>query len=237
MPEGMPNATVQIEFVDFDDPFLNHTIPFEIQLISPASFISRPTLTYNGTVELTYYGVLNRTLTKNLTVTFNATDSGGVSGTSELTIIVGDRQDQSPISDGYKTVEILYVKGFENSLKNLDLGSVFVENSDDWFLAANTYRIINSSIFSISQGFLRTSANLSTGFYTVRVEVTKPTQRPSTAVSTISVQVIEMESESARQAATLRIEGTFSNQGEYTAENLFLQENSRKPSSIQRWET
>ena len=210
MPEGATNPTVRIEFIDFDDASLGHTTPFEVRVLASQLFISRPTSTDNGTVELMYIGVLNRTLTKNLTVTFNATDNGGVSRTSETSIIVGDRPDQSPISDGYKTIDIIYVKGYANSLKNVDLGSVFVENSDDWFLADNDYAIIGSSIFRISEGLLRTPAELFPGFYTVNVDVTKRIQPPSKARSTISLQVTTVDSEFIRQAATLRIQGTSS---------------------------
>ena len=209
MPEGVTNPTVRIEFVDYDDASLGHTTPFEVHVLTSQLFISRPTSTDNGTVELVYTGVLNRTLVTNLTVTFNATDNGGVSRISEMSIIVGDRPDQSSISDGHKTIDIIYVKGYANSLKNVDLGSVFVENSDDWFLADNNYAIIGSSIFRIFEGFLRTPAELSPGFYTVNVDVTKRIQPPSTARSTISLQVTTVDSEFARQAATLRIQGTF----------------------------
>lgn len=210
MSEGVTNPTVRIEFVDFDDASLGHTTPFEIHVLNSQLFTSRPTSTDNGTVELMYTGVLNRTLTKNLTVSFNATDKGGVSQISEMSIIVDDRPDQSPIADGHKTIDIIYVKGYANSLKNVVLGSVFVENSDDWFLADNNYAIIGSSIFRILEGLVRTPAELFPGSYTVNVDVTKWIQPPSKARSTISLQVTTVDSEFARQAATLRIQGTSS---------------------------
>ena len=158
---------------------------------------------------LTYNGILNRTFNKNITVTFNASDNKGLSALTSIPIIVGDVLSLSPISDGYKTISVIYVNGYINSLINVPLGSVYVNDIDDWFRASRTYSIrdvSNGQKFSAAQGLLSTSNALYPGSYTVHVDVTKPNV-PSSALATIDLGVTSVDSEYVRQAATIRIQG------------------------------
>jgi hypothetical protein len=98
-----------------------------------------------------------------------------------------------------------------NSLINVQLGSVYVNDVDDWDRASRTYAIqsvSNGQAFSASQGYLSTSAALYPGSYEVQVDVTKPNV-PSSAVGTIDLSVQSVDSEYVRQAATIRIQGNF----------------------------
>ena len=208
----MTNPSTTVVFTDYDDPAQNNTLPFQVQIVSPNTFsLSGPTLNFNGTYTLTYNGILNRTLTKNLTVTFNASDNKGFSAVTTIPIIVGDVLNASPISDGFKTITVLYVNGYGNSLRNVPLGSVYVQDSDDWFRASRTYTVrdaTNGQTFSATNGFLSTPNPLNPGSYTVRVDVTKPGVS-SSAVSTTDIGVVSVDSESVRQAATIRIQGEY----------------------------
>jgi hypothetical protein len=181
-----------------------------VQIVSPSTFtLVGPTLNYNGSYGLIYNGILNRTVTKNLTVTFNASDNKGFSAITTIPIIVSDVLSLSPISDGYKTISVIYVNGYINSLDNVPLGSVYVNNPDDWFRALNTYTIrdvSNGQTFSAAQGLLSTSVPLYPGSYTVHVDVTKPNV-PSSALATIDIGVTSVDSEYVRRAATIRIQG------------------------------
>jgi len=117
----------------------------------------------------------------------------------------------SPISNGYKTITVIYVNGYINSLLNVPLGSIYVNDLNDWFRTSRTYSITsvsNGQIFSASQGLLSTSSPLYPGTYTIQVTVTKPIAS-STAVSTISLGVTSVDSEYVRQAATIRIQGEY----------------------------
>ncbi len=91
------------------------------------------------------------------------------------------------------------------------MGSVYVNDIDDWFIASRTYSIIsvsNGQTFSAPQGLLSTSAALYPGSYTVQVQVTKPSAS-STAIGTIVIGVTSVDSEYVRQAATIRIQGEY----------------------------
>ena len=206
----MTNPSTTVVFSDYDDPAQNNTLPFRIQIVSPSTFtLSGPTLNFNDTYTLTYNGVLNRTITKNLTVTFNASDNRGLSAISTIPIIVGDTLSATPISDGFKTITVLYVNGYGNSIRNVPLGSVYVQDPDDWYRASRTYAVrdvSNGQAFSAAGGFLSTPDPLNPGSYTVRVDVTKPIAS-STALSTTDIGVASVDSEFVRQAATIRIKG------------------------------
>ncbi|CAF1538150.1 unnamed protein product, partial [Rotaria sordida] len=210
--ESEINPSTTVIFTDYDDPAQNNTIPFRVEILSPSGFtLSGPTLNYDGRYQLTYNGILNRTITKNLTVTFNASDNKGYSAITTIPIIVGDILNTYPISDGFKTINILYVNGYMNSLRNVPLGSVYVNDLDDWFRTSRTYSIrdvSNGQLFSASQGFLSTPEALYPGSYTIHVDVTKPIAS-STALSTIDLSVTGVDSEFVREAATIRIQGEY----------------------------
>ncbi|CAF4121726.1 unnamed protein product, partial [Rotaria sp. Silwood2] len=182
------------------------------EIISPSGFtLSGPTLNYDGIYQLTYNGILNRTITKNLSVTFNASDNKGYSAITTIPIIVGDILNAYPISNGFKTINTLYVNGYMNSLRNVPLGSIYVNDLDDWFPNSRTYSIrdvSNGQSFNTSQGLLSTSEVLYPGSYTIHVDVAKPIAS-STALSTIDLSVTSVDSEYVRQAATIRIQGEY----------------------------
>ena len=189
---------------------MNNTVPFVVQVVSPSTFsLVGPTLNYNGIYQLVYNGVLNRTLATNLTVTFYASDNKGFSAITTIPIIVGDVLTSSPISDGFKTISVLYVNGYMNSLKNVPLGSIYVQDTDDWFQASRVYSVrdaSNGQTFNTIEGQLSTSDVLYPGSYTIRVDVTKPIAA-SSALSTIDFAVTSIDSEYVRNAATIRIQG------------------------------
>jgi hypothetical protein len=212
LTEGVTNPSTIVIFTDYDDPTQNNTVPFQVQIVSPSNFtLSGPTLSYNGIYTLTYNGVLNRTLTKNLTVTFNASDNKGFSALTTIPITVADVISTSPISAGLKTMTVIYVNGYMNSLRNVPLGSIFVNDVDDWDRASRTYSVqsvSNGQSFSATGGFLSTPAALYPGTYTINVLVTKPIAS-STATSTTNLGVTSVDSEYVRQAATIRIQGEY----------------------------
>ena len=212
MTEGVVNPKVSIVFTDFDDYILNNTVPFTVQRISPPEFLLTPTVSYNDTFTLQYNGVLSRTVAKNLTVTITATDAKQFSVNTSIPIIVGDLPSNTPMADASKTVSVVYVNNYQSSTRSVGLGSVYVSNPDDWFLAANEYSVISVSsgqTFTVSQGFLNTPAALYPGSYTVRVRVKKYpiSDQSSTAISTITIGVTSIDSEFVRQASTIRIQG------------------------------
>jgi hypothetical protein len=144
-------------------------------------------------------------------VTFNTSDSQNVFKITTISIIVSDKSNTYPIYDGYKTINVIYVNGYQNSLRDVDLGSIYVKDLNDWYRAKRTYLLRkekDGDKFDISQEFLRTSSTLDPGSYTVRVDVTKSgAELPNTALSTIDVQVESVDSEYVRQASTIRIQG------------------------------
>ena len=209
MPGGVTNAAVLVSFTDFDDPLNGNTIPFTVAVVSPSTFSLSPASSTNPNFTLTYSGVLNRTVTKNLTVTINATDVRGRSTVTTIPIIVSDVPNNSPISNGFKTMNVIYVNGYQNSLQNVGLGSIYVVDSNDWFRANNVYSVrdvSNGQTFVVNQGLLNTPTPLYPGSYTIRVDVTKPSAA-SSALSTIDLGVTSVDSEFVRQAATIRVQG------------------------------
>ncbi|UJR08758.1 hypothetical protein I4U23_013015 [Adineta vaga] len=212
LTEGVVNPSTTVIFTDYDDPAQNNTVPFQVEILSPSTFsLSGPTLSYNSSYRLTYNGVLNRTATKNLTVTFKASDNKGFSAISTIPIIVGDVLNNYPISNGYKTISVIYANGYINSLRNVALGSIYVNDPDDWFRASRTYSVRSSSngqSFTATQGYLRTPDALYPGTSTVIVDVTKPNV-PSSAVGTVELGVQSVDTEWVRKAATIRIQGEY----------------------------
>jgi len=208
MPQGL-NSKIPISFVDYDDPTQNNTTPYRIAIVSPSNFTLNPTVSPDGLYDLMYNGTLNRTSTKTLPVKFNATDVRLFSGLTTIDIIVCDQLNTYPISNGLKTIKVIYVNGYENSLHNVNLGSIYVNDLNDWFRSDRNYLIrdvSNRQIFNVSQGLLSTSTPLYPGSYTIYVDVTKPNV-PSTALSTIILEVMSVDSEYVRQATTIRIQG------------------------------
>ncbi|CAF3600129.1 unnamed protein product [Rotaria sp. Silwood1] len=211
MNEGVQYPNISIVFRDFDDESLNNTIRFIVQILEPSTFDISPTLSNSDTFVLRYNGTLSRTEAKNITVKIMSQDAKDISTNTSIPIIVGDIPGNDPISNGLKTINVTYAEGYENSLQNVNLGSIYVVNTDDWFLASNTYSITsvsNNQIFQVNEGFLRTSSPLSNGTYTIVIQVTKNlTSSQSTASSSINMEVTEIDIESIREAATIRIQG------------------------------
>jgi hypothetical protein len=170
----------------------------------------------NRAYAFIYNGLLNRTLTKNFTVTFNASDNNRYFESTTISIIVCDGPFIYPISNGSKRIKVIYVKDYQNSLRDIDLGSIYVQDLNDWYRVNRIYSIrsvSNNQLFSISQGFLRTSSALQPGSSTVLVDVTKP-EIGSSALSTIHLDAESIDSERVRNAVTIRIQGK-SNQNVY----------------------
>ncbi|CAF3111050.1 unnamed protein product [Rotaria sp. Silwood2] len=211
LKEGI-NSTIEVMFKDYDDPEQNNTIPYRVEIVPPSNFkLISPTLSFNGCYELIYNGILNRTLTKNLTVTFNASDNKGFCRITKIPIIIRDELNIYPISNGSKTIKVIYINEYQNSLRDIDLGSIYVNDLNDWFRADRIYSVkyvSNGQIFNVSNGFLRTSEVLYPGSYTIHVKVTKPTVTLS-AFSTIDLEIETINSEYVREASTIRIQGEY----------------------------
>ncbi|CAF4221106.1 unnamed protein product, partial [Rotaria magnacalcarata] len=114
-----------------------------------------------------------------------------------------------PISNGSKTIKVIYVNSYQNSLLNIDLGSVYVNDLNDWYRADRLYsirRVSRGQIFNVSNGILSTAETLEPGSYTIDVDVTKPNIE-SSASSRIQLDVETINSEHVRQASTIRIQG------------------------------
>lgn len=156
-----------------------------------------------------YLGPLNRSLTKSFNVTLNLTDSGRLFGVRKFSIIVCDDANTYPISDGSKTIKVIYVDGYQNTLQNADLSSVYVQDLNDWFRADRTYSVrsvSNNQIFNIDKGNLNTPDILSPGTINIVVDVRKP-DIGSSAVSTIRMEIQSVDSEYVRKALAIRIRG------------------------------
>ena len=180
-----------------------------MQIIGPSNFIPiGPTLSLNESFDFVYSGILNCSLTKNLNITFNASDSKGLYSITTIPIIVRGNSSGYPIYDGDKTIKVIYINGYQNSLRNINLGSIYVNDLYDCVRDNRIYPEIlvsNGQIFNVSQGFLSTPEVLNPGSSTIRVNVTKPTI--SSAWSIINLEVESVDSEYVRQASTIRIQG------------------------------
>jgi hypothetical protein len=149
---------------------------------------------------------------KNFSVQFRTSDARNYNGTTTISIIVSDYSNIYPISDGSKIIKVIYINGYQNSLHNVDLGSIYVKDLNDWHRASRDYTIRNEhdgNKFSISEGFLRSSDTLTSRSYRILVNVIKNRQAlpPSSALSTVHVDVESVDSEYVRQASTIRIQG------------------------------
>ncbi|CAF3379935.1 unnamed protein product [Rotaria socialis] len=211
MKEGI-NSSIDMIFQDYDDPEENNTIPYRVDIVNPSNFkLIGSTMKSKVSYKLLYNGILNRTLTKNLTVTFNASDNKGVNRITSISIVISDDFNAYPISNGSKTIKVVYVNSYQHSLRNIDLGSVYVNDLNDWYRADRFYSIRHVSrgqIFNVSNGILSTAETLEPGSYTIDVDVTKPNIE-SSASSRIQLDVEAINSEHVRQASTIRIQGEY----------------------------
>ncbi|CAF1128287.1 unnamed protein product, partial [Didymodactylos carnosus] len=159
-----------------------------------------------------YNGILNRTQTKNITVSINASDVQGVSQVWSIPIIVRPTTNNYGLADGYKTISVLYVNGYNNALTNQALGSIHVNDLDDWSRATNSYQVISSTAGTFTangsglNGYLAASSTLYPGSYTVQTRVVK---NSFTATGTVDLDVQSVDSEFVRQAATIRIQSEY----------------------------
>lgn len=196
-------------FEDYDEPPQNNTNLYRVEVVGPSNFIPiSPTLNNNGIFNFSYNGILNCSLTKTLNVTFNASDNQGNYQVTTIPIIVRGNSNEYPIYDGYKTIKVIYVDGYQNSSRNINLGSIYVNDSFDCIRNSRTYSVIHSSngqTFYTLQDSLITSEILNPGFSTIRVNVTKPNRL--SALSIINLEVESVDSESVRQASVIRIQG------------------------------
>ncbi|CAM4780128.1 unnamed protein product [Rotaria magnacalcarata] len=211
MKEGI-NSSIDMIFQDYDDPEEDNTIPYRVNIVSPSNFeLTGSTIKSKVSYKLLYNGILNRTLTKNLTVTFNASDNKGFNRITSIPIVISDDFNTYPISNGSKTIKVIYVNSYQNSLLNIDLGSVYVNDLNDWYRANRLYsirRVSRGQIFNVSNGILSTAETLEPGSYTIDVDVTKPNIE-SSASSRIQLDVETINSEHVRQASTIRIQGEY----------------------------
>ncbi|CAF0872431.1 unnamed protein product [Adineta steineri] len=207
--EGI-NPMIPIEFIDYDEPG-NRTL-YEVKTINSPNFeFLPPTLSSNKTFTLVYNGTLNCTTTKYLHVTINASIINGSFAVTTIPIMVrGKPNNTYPIYNGDKIIKILYVNGYQNSLRNTKLGSIYVSDSNDCVRDNRIYSIRNNNNeqnFNVSEGFLTTSNVLYPGISTIYVDVTK-LNLPS-ALSTIKLDVENIDSEYIREASTIRIQGEY----------------------------
>jgi hypothetical protein len=69
---------------------------------------------------------------------------------------------------------VIYVDGYMNSLRNVILGSIYINDIDDWNRANRAYSFRDSNngqTFDTTGRFLSTSGALYPGSYTVRLRV------------------------------------------------------------------
>jgi hypothetical protein len=138
----------------------------------------------------------------------HSSDNKGLYSITTIPILVRGNSSGYPIYDGAKTITVIYVNGYQNSLRNVNLGSIYVNDSFDCVRDNRIYpeiRVSNGQIFNTSQGFLSTSEALEPGSSTIRVNVTKP--NISSAWSTITLEVESVDSEYVRLASVIRIQG------------------------------
>ncbi|UJR37810.1 hypothetical protein I4U23_030500 [Adineta vaga] len=206
--EGINPSTI-IVFEDYDDHELNHTFPFTVEILQPLNVTITRRLDSNTSYDLVYNGVLNCTETKYLIVTINASDVQGVSKITKISIKVrGNQTSDYAISAGTKTIEIIYVDGYQNSIRNTELGSVYVNGLNSCAQDDRTCSIDNVSNgknFSVLNCSLMTSDVLDPGFLTVKVNVIKPNTQ--IALSTMELNIGSVKSEKVQEAATIRIKG------------------------------
>ena len=201
---------INIEFADYDDPVASNTKPYTVVVVSPKNLrLLSATQSNEDIRSFEYLGPLNRTSTKNFSVTLNISDNGGLFGVRTFSIIVCDDANIYPLSDGSKSIKVIYVEGYQNSLRDANLGSVYVQDLNDWFRAERTYSIrpvANNQLFNIIQGNLYIANSSSPGSINLLVDVRKP-DIDSSAVSEITIDIQSVDSEYVRQAVTIRIQG------------------------------
>lgn len=180
-----------------------------MKVLAPPNAKVTPTLSDDGLFTLTYSGALNFTTTKHFNVTFRASDVQNFSAETTISIQVRCNANNAyPISDGQKTIRVVYVDGFQNSIRNASLGSVYVSSSYNCANEPRDYLVTNVSNgqrFSTNTSWLSTPDVLMPGRLTVHVNVAKANS-PS-ATSRITVETESMTLEAIREASTIRIQG------------------------------
>jgi hypothetical protein len=132
--EGDNSGSVELYVVDVDTPnfgppftFIldNYTDIFGIQLINC------PNCNDRSRYQLFNKKVLNRNEQKEYIIPYSVSDNGGLVRTGNMRLIVGD-VDNNPQQDGSKQIKILSYQ--DKLLSNLFLGTLYVQDKDDWDL-------------------------------------------------------------------------------------------------------
>uniref|UniRef100_UPI003AAF7EDE neural-cadherin n=1 Tax=Centroberyx gerrardi TaxID=166262 RepID=UPI003AAF7EDE len=179
--------------------------PFSIRLLMLTSDATNFNLTdlRNGSAAVTALRTFDRERQKEYRLPILMIDSGSppMSSTCTLTVVIGDRNDH-PHSPGH-TNFIVY--SYEGILPTTVLGQVQSPDLDDWSEKVYRFEGKPSRLFSLNQasGQLSIREGAPPGSYRLQVRVSDRTWPDVT--STAQVQVLELQRDALRNAASLRL--------------------------------
>ncbi|NXG56211.1 CADN protein, partial [Hemiprocne comata] len=157
----------------------------------------------NNTATVTALRSFDREKQKLFHLPIVITDSGipAMSSTNTLTITIGDENDNCHES-GHKEV---YVYGYKGKWSTTMLGNVFAPDQDDWdnktFLSEG--KLLKSFGLNQRTGSLMLVDNAPQGIYNLKVRVSDGVCPD--VISTVQIQVKELEDETTQNSATVRL--------------------------------
>ncbi|ESN95524.1 hypothetical protein HELRODRAFT_179299 [Helobdella robusta] len=196
------------------------------------TFIPGGGLNGNGAGRIQTLRSFDRELQKEYEIPIVMRDSGqpSVSGTSTLTVTIGDVNDNEHFP-GHKEVLVNKYVGWKGEFDNYPLGNVFAEDEDDWDLENKTFQLVHhhyhDKLFRVDKntGQLYTKSPLKETTYNLKVRVHDLVWNKE-VVSTVRIEVHSFADDAVQNMASLRIQGI-------TAEKFISKpEKSKKISNV-----
>lgn len=228
------SGAVEIYVLDVDEPkygppftftLENYTDLFALQQINcPSCEPDR------AKYQLINKKILNRDAQKFYSIAYTVTDNGGLTRTGFIQLIVGDL-DNNPQTDGAKQVKIV---SFEKNIQpDLFLGTLYVQDKDDWDLASKrSSNCVQSTrnAFVVRQALQIYGPQSFDDFPkdTMNLQCTVTDQKSSTALAKVDFSIDNVEYADMIDLTAVRLLGT-------SVENLAKKTTLQEQSALERF--
>lgn len=202
--------------------------PFTYRIDSTASISIRQRFAISGTA-LEAVEILDREDTKMYLIPITISDAGSppMTGTSTLTLVVADEND-NPMKPGHSSIFVynykvghifftfdltLFFCKFQGEAPDTEIGRVYVEDPDDWDLPDKTFTWLNNQHPSFSldsnTGMITMNYGTSNGSYLLEFEVIEESRYVPrhTVHATVNVTVKLIPEEAVDKSGSIRFSG------------------------------
>ncbi|CAD5234975.1 unnamed protein product [Bursaphelenchus xylophilus] len=160
----------------------------------------------NGGMTIKPLKTLDREKKKVFKIPIEVSDVGGKTAIRTVEVIVGDKND-NPMSNANMTIEVYL---YENFTKDQYIGTVYVQDEDDWDINNKTFEMqAEHEFFTVEKdtGRINMLSTTLPGLYTFTVDVTDNSRDNDHAQSFVTVKVYPISKVAFDHQAGIRISG------------------------------